>query len=82
MFGWKRKALAAEQRAEKAELQLMLDSMRLAQYDSLMAKLRKYDNFRFNSGGGIIAYNKGEPEMYGTAYSWPDPRFRCQITYN
>jgi len=84
MFRNKR-AEEAESRAQIAEMRLQISEMRLAQYDRLMANLQKHDWFEFNSGGGIIAHDKNEPDgpfMYGTGYCWPDPKFRCTITYN
>jgi hypothetical protein len=78
MFG-RKKIAEANYRADSAELRLTMAEMRLAQFDDLMRKLKRHDNFRFTPSGGIVAYNKGEPEMLGTAYCVPDERFRCQL---
>lgn len=78
MFG--RKQLEeTNARADTAELNLMMAEMRLAKYDDLIRKLKQHDHFRFNSRGGIIAYSRDEPEMFGTGYSVPDDRFRCEF---
>lgn len=74
----KRKAI--EQR-DNARMELMLAEMRLQKYDDLIRKLKRHDYFKFNSGGGIVAYNKGEDEMFGQGYTVPDDRFRCKIVY-
>jgi hypothetical protein len=59
-------------RAENAEAELIFVKMRLAQYDELFKKLKKHDHFKFTSGGGIVAYNKDEPDNYGTGYIVPE----------
>lgn len=49
---------------------LTYKELRLNQYDALMEKLKKFDWFEMNSGGGIVAHEKGEPQkpncLYGT----------------
>lgn len=82
MFGWKQRAMKAEGEAEVARLELMMAKLRLAQYDALMVSLQKHDHFKFNSGGGIVAYNKGENEMFGHGYTWPNPAYRCELRYS
>ena len=58
-----------------ATAKLQHAEMRLHQYDSLMEKLKKFDWFEMNSGGGIVAHEKGEPEepnvSYGTMLTVP-----------
>lgn len=81
---WNKKNTEAENRAKRAELELQMANMRLAQYDSLMANLRKHDWFEFNSSGGIVGHDKDEPEdslCCATAYCWPDPKFRLTLAY-
>jgi len=54
---------------------LTYKEMRLADYDRLMDKLKRFDWFEFNSGGGIVAHEKNEPTdpayLYGTMFMVP-----------
>lgn len=53
-----------------ATAKLQYAEMRLRQYDDLMEKLKQFDWFEMNSGGGIIAHERNEPSepshLYGT----------------
>ena len=60
------------------------DQERLRQYDELVKKLKKFDWFEFNSGGGIVAHEKNEPieegMSYGTGFVVPEEYIRIRYS--
>jgi hypothetical protein len=75
-----------KERIEDLELELSQVKQNLFQWNIMFKQLAHYDWFEINSGGGIIAYEKNEPENqymnFGTGITVPYDDCRLRIVYD